>query len=126
MFFFHRGDIPFYAPVKPPYVETRLGGVYGLRKDYLGRYVDTFLGIPYAQPPLGSLRLRAPEPAYAWETPINATEFAPSCRQWMDAWPLHLTLSGSRSCSEDCLYLNVWTPTEKVNYKRPVMVSSVS
>ncbi|XP_022696721.1 neuroligin 4-like isoform X2 [Varroa jacobsoni] len=113
-------DISLYASGNPPFVKTRLGGIYGIRKEYLGRYVDAFLGIPYAQPPLGPLRLKAPEPIYAWETPINATEFGPACRQWSDAWPIHLT-RGASSCSEDCLYLNVWTPSEKSDKKRPVM-----
>ena len=65
-----------------------------------------FLGLPYAAPPTGDLRWRAPQPPAAWEGVRDATQFAPSCPQTRRA----------RSCrpgpiSEDCLYLNVYMPT---------------
>ncbi|XP_003739668.2 cholinesterase-like [Galendromus occidentalis] len=113
--------ITMYASGIPPFVQTRLGGINGIRKDYLGRYVDTFLGIPYAQPPVGTLRFKAPEAAYAWQNSINATEFKSACRQTASEWPHHLTRH-SGSCSEDCLYLNIWTPSEKMGKPRAVMV----
>jgi para-nitrobenzyl esterase len=64
---------------------------------------DEFLGIPYAAPPVGPLRWRPPQPAARWSGERDATTFAPHCAQ--PASPL-----GSPSLSEDCLYLNVFTP----------------
>ncbi|MEV7038411.1 carboxylesterase family protein [Amycolatopsis sp. NPDC051061] len=60
-----------------------------------------FSGIPYAQPPVGSLRWRAPQPAKPWSGVLDATDPGPDCLQ-----------SGSANTSEDCLHLNVWTPRD--------------
>lgn len=69
--------------------------------------VMSFKGIPYAQPPVGDLRWRAPQPVTAWTKPRQATRFGADCMQKPfggDAAPL-----GGKS-AEDCLYLNVWRP----------------
>ena len=65
--------------------------------------VDEFLGIPYAAPPVGALRWQPPQPAANWSGVRNATQFAPHCPQ--PGGPF-----GQASTSEDCLYLNVYTP----------------
>ncbi|MEV4111931.1 carboxylesterase/lipase family protein [Nonomuraea sp. NPDC049695] len=75
----------------------------------------SFLGIPYAAPPVGELRWRAPRPAPAWTQPRQATTPGPMCAQTGD----HL---GGGSTSEDCLYLNVTTPRPQQGRKLPVMV----
>ena len=63
-----------------------------------------FYGIPYAAPPIGPLRWRPPAPAEAWSGTLNATAYKPSCVQTSDFTPeIHAQ-------SEDCLYLNVFTP----------------
>ena len=72
-----------------------------------------FLGIPYAAPPVGTLRWKAPQAVAAWTTTRSATALAPHCAQ--PASPF-----GVASTSEDCLYLNVYTP--KGNGPFPVMV----
>ncbi|NDY55506.1 carboxylesterase family protein [Desulfovibrio sulfodismutans] len=72
-----------------------------------------FLGIPYAQPPTGDLRWKAPGPPRPWEGVRDATAFGPACAQ---TGPLE---NGS---SEDCLTLNVWTPLSARSEKLPVMV----
>ncbi len=77
--------------------------------------VDAFLGIPYAAPPVGNLRLRAPEPHAPWNTPVQATAVAKPC-------PQVVPVAGTVVGSEDCLYLNVYTPAEKSLLPRPVMV----
>jgi para-nitrobenzyl esterase len=78
--------------------------------------VRVFKGIPYAAPPVGDLRWRAPRPAAHWEGTRTADEFGPVCMQ-----------GGGQKMSEDCLYLNVWTgakaaSAKAANEKRPVMV----
>jgi para-nitrobenzyl esterase len=69
--------------------------------------VIAFKGIPYAQPPVGALRWRAPQRVTPWPTPRDATRFGADCMQKPfggDAAPLGVTPS------EDCLYVNVWKP----------------
>lgn len=72
-----------------------------------------FRGIPYAAPPVGSLRWRPPAAPAAWSGAREAIEFAPACAQ--------LSRDGATG-SEDCLYLNVWTPQWPMRAKAPVMV----
>ncbi len=76
--------------------------------------VDMFIGIPYAEPPVGALRWKPPQSVIAWTEVRNSTKFGPACPQ--------PNQQGSATYSEDCLYLNVWAPTEKPIPKLPVMV----
>jgi len=81
--------------------------------------ITAFRGIPYAAPPLGNLRWRAPQPAAKWTGVRAATEYGADCAQLpfpSDAAPL------GTSTNEDCLYVNVWTPAHKAKEKLPVMV----
>jgi para-nitrobenzyl esterase len=72
--------------------------------------VHVFKGIPYAAPPTGDQRWRAPKPAAHWDGVRKADTFSPVCMQ------------GTNTGSEDCLYLNVWTGAKAAGEKRPVMV----
>jgi para-nitrobenzyl esterase len=80
--------------------------------------VHKFLGVPYAQPPVGDLRWRAPQPFPEWRGLRKAQAFGPACPQIVGA------VFGLRAPkqSEDCLYLNVWTHTLDVTARQPVMV----
>jgi para-nitrobenzyl esterase len=73
-----------------------------------------FLKIPYAKPPVGELRWRAPLPNDPWTGVRHETEFPPNCPQLADQ-------GSPASTTEDCLYLNVWAP-EPAPYRAPVMV----
>ena len=79
-----------------PIVDLAAGAVQGSAGD-----VVSFMGIPYAAPPTGPLRWKAPQPAERWEGVLEATAFGPACMQ-----------QGDREMSEDCLYVNVWAPRE--------------
>src|ERR1700722_1518037 len=68
--------------------------------------VDSFLGLPYAAPPTGKLRWRPPRPPASWSGGRDATQFGPSCPQALTGNPL----LPPGKISEDCLYLNVYTP----------------
>jgi para-nitrobenzyl esterase len=83
-----------------PIVRTDDGVVRGMTAGT----VDEFLGIPYAAPPTGNLRWRPPRPPAEWQGVRDATQFAPSCPQ-----PPGL-FAPAGAFSEDCLYLNVYTP----------------
>ena len=76
--------------------------------------VRVFKGVPFAAPPVGDLRWRAPKPAAHWDGVRKADEFSPVCMQG--------TGGGAQKNSEDCLYLNVWTAARTAGEKRPVMV----
>lgn len=79
-----------------------------------GKKVDAFLGIPYAQPPLGALRFRHPRPAEKWQGIFNATALPNSCSQIVDTvfgdFPGATMWNANTPISEDCLYLNVVIP----------------
>lgn len=84
-------------------IPTDKGPVRGVKTPTVNKY----LGIPYAAPPVGELRWQPPQPLERWHGPREATQFGSHCAQ--DASPF-----GTESASEDCLYLNVFTPNGKV------------
>jgi para-nitrobenzyl esterase len=107
-----KGPVPATGP--GPVVATHRGPVQGQA------YADgsaAFLGIPYAAPPTGARRWRAPEAPEAWTTPRDATRFGGVCPQveMFSGKPMEAT-------SEDCLTLNVWTPALQPATRAPVMV----
>lgn len=79
--------------------------------------MSAFLGLPYAQPPLGNLRFAPPAPLTSWGGPIQADTFGPACPQPA----IEPSAIMNSRISEDCLTLNVWTPAADSG-KRPVMV----
>ncbi|GIY55981.1 acetylcholinesterase-1 [Caerostris darwini] len=101
-------------------INTRSGPIQGTTSYVLQKPVQTFLGIPYAKPPIGDLRFSKPEPKEPWAETFMATSMAPACIQnaiypfpWYDFEP---------GKSEDCLYLNIWAPIDaKEDSKKAVM-----
>jgi para-nitrobenzyl esterase len=80
--------------------------------------ITSFKGIPFAAPPVGNLRWRAPQPVRPWSGIKKADHFGPECMQ-----ASVFGQSGARPAgSEDCLYLNVWTAAKSAHDRLPVMV----
>jgi para-nitrobenzyl esterase len=99
-------------------IDTTSGPVIGVTE----KGMSWFLGIPYAEPPISSLRWRPPVPRTPWQSPFEATAFGNACAQL----PNPGGFSGP-SNEEDCLFLNVVTPvpadkSQKNQKLRPVMV----
>ena len=84
----------------------------------------SFKGIPFAAPPVGELRWRAPQPAKPWQGVRKANRLSASCMQVTEKEHLPWTseFMTQNELSEDCLYLNVWTPRPGTNAKLPVLV----
>lgn len=97
----------------PLLVTTTLGPVQGFA-DADNTYA--WQGIPFAAPPVGNLRWRAPQPAQAWTAVRQATQLPVSCPQLDSDSPTGVV------GQEDCLYLNVWRPATETTSPRPVMV----
>lgn len=106
---------------------TSSGRVRGYAEKFLDKDVNVFLGVPFAQPPVGELRFKAPKLPLKWEHVLDVTNLPASCFQAIDTefdrfkgvdmWNPNTELS------EDCLYLNVWEPAASTNSsKRAVMV----
>jgi para-nitrobenzyl esterase len=83
--------------------------------------VRVYRGIPYAAPPVGDLRWKAPQPAASWTGVREAKEFSHAC--WQTPYPAASIYQAKLPpLSEDCLYLNVWTAAKSSKDRLPVMV----
>jgi len=91
-------------------VKTDAGYVSGINQDG----IRVYHGIPFAAPPTGNLRWRPPAPVPSWDGVKNATQYSATCPQPLSPGPLNM--------SEDCLYLDIWTPAKSADEKLPVMV----
>lgn len=112
-----------------PEVDTTLGRVRGWQVGVKGtdRLVNVFLGIPYAQAPLGPNRFSAPRPAPSWEGVRDASTTPAMCLQDVEKMSnSRFVLNGKHQVfpiSEDCLLLNIYSPAETTaGARRPVMV----
>lgn len=112
-----------------PVISTAQGRIRGiltpLPSDLLGPVIQ-YLGVPYARPPTGDRRFQPPEPPLPWPGIRNVTQFAPVCPQSLDersilgdmmpSWltaNLDIAATYLTHQSEDCLYLNIYVPTEE-------------
>ncbi|MFJ2758090.1 carboxylesterase/lipase family protein [Nocardioides sp. NPDC087217] len=111
--------------------QTREGPVTGVRND--AGTVEIFAGIPYAQPPVGDLRWRAPQPPEPRAEVLKADRFSPAPVQGISTFttralsqivdmPLENTLLNPYPVSEDSLYLNIWRGTKPISDRLPVLV----
>jgi para-nitrobenzyl esterase len=101
-----------------PRAQLSDGVIEGVSIDTGQTRVHAFTGVPYAAPPVGPFRWRAPQPVARWAGVRRATEFGPRCMQ-SDGFA---KTSRSTRMSEDCLYLNIWAPPDPQRAKLPVLV----
>ena len=92
-------------------IKTPAGILRGAEQDGM----RSFLGVPYAQAPVGELRWRAPQPLPAWSTSRDALQFGAECMQGQRA-------QAAVAMSEDCLFLNVWVAAKRAARHLPVLV----
>ena len=106
-------------------VKTENGWVRGI--EAADPRITAFKGIPFAAPPVGKNRWRAPQPCESWAGVRDASRFAPISMQWIpglgnDIYCREWHVDPEIPMGEDCLYLNVWTPAKKADEKLPVLV----
>jgi para-nitrobenzyl esterase len=101
----------------PDRVKTAAGILEGAGPQ--GNGVRHFKGVPFAEPPVGDLRWKAPQPVKAWKDIRPANQFGPRCMQLPVFGDMNFRSNG---VSEDCLYLNIWTPAKSAGEKLPVLV----
>lgn len=100
--------------------KTKYGTIEGVRID---DGITVFRGVPYAKPPVGLLRWKRPVPPELWKGVKKADKFAPKPIQGGGGEPVkEYPAEEELPESEDCLYLNIWTPAESENEKLPVMM----
>ena len=112
-------NFALFSQTKP--IKTANGLVSGLQNGA----VRSYLGIPFAAPPVGDLRWKAPQPVQNWKGIRACTKFSASPIQnkpvpfsmWTEEF-----IAPPEPLSEDCLYLNVWTAAKSAKEKRPVLV----
>ena len=101
----------------PVQVKIANGIIEGNYNTHTG--IQTYFGVPFAQPPVGELRWKAPQPLNDWEGVKATKKFGPRPMQTMVFGDMK---SRSNGLSEDCLYLNVWTPAKRDTKDLPVLV----
>jgi para-nitrobenzyl esterase len=97
-----------------PKTRTKSGALSGVSEGG----VSVYKGVPFAAPPVGNLRWHPPSPVAAWPGTRKADVFAPACIQDSVSMPGETP----PTVSEDCLYLNVWTPAKSSREHLPVIV----
>jgi para-nitrobenzyl esterase len=106
------------SPASLLIVETAQGRLKGASEtDVAGTAVASWKGIPFAKPPIGGLRFRAPQAAEPWTGVRDATRYGSPCIQL----PFFSSINAPIVGSEDCLTLNVWSPAAD-EHKRPVLL----
>jgi para-nitrobenzyl esterase len=111
--------LPLLAGIPEP-IKVEGGSISGTPG--WGWGVREYLGIPFAAPPVGNLRWRPPQPVAPWQGVRAADRFSAACMQRRLDPNTSSWNRGLIDTSEDCLYLNVWTPAASAGEKLPVLV----
>lgn len=112
-------SLAFLLPMMGTMAQTQVKTTEGILegKDLSG--IKVFKGVPFAAPPVGNLRWKAPQPAKHWDGVREAKEYGPNPMQE----PLFGDMNfGTKVNSEDCLYLNIWTPAKTMKEHLPVLI----
>ncbi|HEU5079112.1 MAG TPA: carboxylesterase family protein [Opitutaceae bacterium] len=110
----HAGGGDFRFPVRATVEQGVIEGSYDTKTG-----LQSYLGVPFARPPIGELRWKAPQPLEKWSGVRPAKKFGPRAMQA----PIYSDMTfESDGISEDCLYLNVWTPAKRDTAGLPVLV----
>ena len=112
-------SIAFLLPGMGMMAQTQVKTAGGILegKDLSG--ITVFKGVPFAAPPVGNLRWKAPQPAQKWQGVREAKEFGPNPMQEPIFGDMNF---GTKANSEDCLYLNIWTPAKTMKEHLPVLI----
>jgi len=105
-------EVPSHRSHRP--IRVASGWLTGVREGGITEY----RGVPYAAPPVGPLRWQPPQPVRSWRGVRIADRFAPACMQRGVSMPGEVP----PAVSEDCLYLNIWTPADAAGKALPVLV----
>lgn len=112
-------SLAFLLPMMGTMAQTQVKTAEGILegKDLSG--IKVFKGVPFAAPPVGNLRWKAPQPVTHWDGVREAKEYGPNPMQE----PLFGDMNfGTKVNSEDCLYLNIWTPAKTMKEHLPVLI----
>lgn len=108
-----------YAQTTQSHSMTKIKTANGVVEGIYDSGIHTFKAIPFAAPPVGEFRWRKPQPVKNWEGTLKADTFGPRAMQL----PLFGDMNfRSNGMSEDCLYLNIWSPAQSADDKLPVLV----
>lgn len=103
-------------------VKTKSGRLKGFVQNVSNTEVNTFLSVPYGEPPIGKLRFRRTKPVKKWSGVRDATQIPPPCIQseyTQKLFPVHIL---NENITEDCLFMNIWSPWKKSDKLKSVMV----
>lgn len=101
-------------------VHSSKGWIRGHGVEVEGKRVCEYLGIPYASPPVARQRFAKPGPRRGWKRTLEASSYAASCPQHFPHWAKWMMRQTVTNYSEDCLYLNIWSPSSSCE-GRPVL-----
>lgn len=100
-------------------IMTNTGPLQGISLEYEDSELDAFLGIPYAEPPVGRLRFARPVPKTPWSGVYDASRLPPACIQ--NVTQKFYFTPNIDNMTEDCLYLNIWVPNFTSNRLKPIL-----
>ena len=112
-------SLAFLLPMMGTMAQTQVKTAEGILEGKELSGIKVFKGVPFAAPPVGNRRWKAPQPAKHWDGVREAKEYGPNPMQE----PLFGDMNfGTKVNSEDCLYLNIWTPAKTMKEHLPVLI----